>query len=69
MSIHFFKSRNVKWKQGIRLKRARRHSCMQWGWSSINRGEHLSRYSDYIVLTICWRHFGVCWHFYPKTMR
>lgn len=69
MDISFFKSREVKWKQGIRLKRAHWHSCEQWGWSSINRGEHLARWCDYFVLSVCWRSFGVCWYFYPKAMR
>lgn len=61
MNVTFFKSNQVHWKQGIHLKRARWHSCMQWGWSSINRGEHLARYSDYLVLS-------VCWHFYPRAI-
>lgn len=69
MRIMFYKSRNVSWRQGIHLIRARWHSCMQWGWPAINSGQRLARYSDYWVFTLCWRHFGVCWHIYPKFMR
>ena len=67
--IHFFRSKNAHWKQGIHLQRAKWHSCMQWGWDAIRSGERLERYSDYFVLTLCWRRFGVCWHWYPKGMR
>lgn len=68
MRAQFFKSNTVYWEQGVHLTRARWHSCMQWGWPAINAGKHLARYSDYWVFTLCWRHRGLCWHFYPKTM-
>lgn len=66
--VTFFKSHSVSWDQGIHLKLARWHSCMQWGWPSIREGKHLARYADYWVFTICWRTHGVVWHYYPKTM-
>lgn len=66
--IHFWKSSRVSWPQGIHLKIARWHSCMKWGWDKIHSGERLERYADYWVLSICWRHYGVVWHLYPRTM-
>lgn len=68
--IEFFKSAQVggSWRQGIHLRRARWHSCMQWGWPAINSGERLARWSDYLVLTVCWRTYGACWHWYPRAI-
>lgn len=66
--IHFFKSSSVSWRQGVHLKRARWHSCMQWGWPAIHAGERLAEYCDYWVFYICWRTHGVCWHYYPRAM-
>ena len=66
--VSFFKSSRVTWPQGIRLRRARWHSCMQWGWTKINSGERLARWADYWVLSVCWRNYGMCWHYYPRAM-
>lgn len=66
MTVDFFRSSSVSWKQGIRLQRARWHSCMKWGWPTINSGERLARWGDYWVLTVCWRHFGISWQLWPK---
>lgn len=68
MRLAFFKSNKVSWRQGIHLKRTKWHSCMMWGWDKIRSGERLEKYADYWVFTICWRHYGVCWHWYPKVM-
>lgn len=67
--FHFFKSRDVSWSQGIHLQRARWHNCMQWGWDSIRADRRAERWGDYWVLHICWRTYGVCWHYYPKSVR
>lgn len=50
--IDFFRSNKVQWNQGFaHLQRAKWHSCMQWGWPSINKGEHLAEWCDYWVLS------------------
>lgn len=67
--IEFFRSAKVSWPNGIHFKRVMWHSCMQWGWPAIERGEHLARWCDYFVLTISWRPYGICWHYYPKWIR
>lgn len=64
--VQFFKSSNVSWKQGlVRLQRATWHSCMQWGWPSINSGEHFAEWFDYWVLSLRVGSRGVCWQWYP----
>lgn len=67
----FFKSAHVggNWRAGVHLTRARWHSCQQWGWPAINSGDRLARWGDYWVLSICWRHYGMCWHYYPEAVR
>ena len=71
MKVEFFKSSKVggNWRQGVHLQRRRWHSCMQWGWTAIREGKRIERWCDYFVLTFCWRHYGMCWHFYPKEIR
>lgn len=64
--LTFFKSKNVVWVPGIRLKRTRWHSCQQWGWSAIRSGNRLEEFSDYWVLYVCYKNFGFCLHYTPK---
>jgi hypothetical protein len=66
--FEFFRSAHVHWPQGIRVQKVMWHSAMQWGWPAIRRGERLARWSEYIVLTVCFRRFGMCWHYYPKAI-
>jgi hypothetical protein len=64
--VEFFRSANVSWQPGVHFKRVVWHSCMQWGWPAIERGERLARWCDYFVFSVSWRTYGVCWHYYPK---
>lgn len=66
MKVYFFHSNEVSWKQGfVKVTRARWHSCMQWGWPSLNRGEHMIEWYDYWVLSFKIGTRGVSWQFYP----
>lgn len=68
--VDFFRSSNVSWRQGfVRLKKATWHSCMQWGWPAINRGEHLAEWEEYWVLSFKWRRFGISWQWWPHRRR
>lgn len=68
--LDFFKSSNVSWNQGfIHLQKAMWHSCMQWGWDAINRGDRLLEWEEYWVLSFKWRKYGISWQFWPHRIR
>jgi len=64
--IDYFHSNNVHWKQKLfSLKVVTWHSCMQWGWDSINRGDHLARWCNYWVFSIKIKNRGWSWQWWP----
>jgi hypothetical protein len=64
--LDYFRSNNVSWKQGfISLQKAEWHSCMQWGWDAINRGDRLSQWCEYWVLSIKVGRRGISWQWWP----
>lgn len=66
--IDYFHSNNVSWKQGFfNLQKATWHSCMQWGWPSINRGEHPEEWCEYWVLSFKIGTRGWSWQWWPWT--
>ena len=66
MRVDFFKTKNCRWPGGpIQLKKSVWHSCMQWGWPSLNAGEHPIEWYEYWVLSIRYKNYGVCWQFHP----
>lgn len=64
--LDYFRSNNVSWRQGwVHLQRATWHSCMQWGWPSINSGEHYAEWCHYWVFSFKIGTRGVSWQVWP----
>lgn len=63
--IDYFRSNGVSWPRGVHLTRSTWHSCMQWGWPSIRRGEHLAAWAEYFTLSIRIGDRGWSWQWHP----